>query len=187
MMIRKWPLDELDSVRGEQAEKASGMADAGDGVYALAAKFLERSADACASEGSCRKRCDRSDRPGRKAHLEKPLCMHPCRLGREPLAGRAVADERIRAREMARALPQRPCRQQPTIAKPALAIDDDDLAVARQAKMLQAIIADDHLHAGCDRCACGRDAVGADEDGATAATLQQKGLIADLAPVRIRA
>ena len=143
MMIRKWPLDELDSVRGEQAEKASGMADAGDGVYALAAKFLERSADACASEGSCRKRCDRSDRPGRKAHLEKPLCMHPCRLGREPLAGQAVADERIRAREMARALPQRPGRQQPTIAQPALAIDDDDFEVARQSKMLQAIIAED--------------------------------------------
>src|ERR1700727_2495354 len=62
----------------------------------------------------------------------------------------------------------------------AIAVDDDDFAIALQSIVLQPIVADDDVAAGIDQQLCRHGAIAPSRDRNTAAACQQDGLIADL-------
>jgi hypothetical protein len=97
---------------------------------------------------------------------------------RRPVA--AGDDDRLDGVESRAGFAQGSCWQQPAIAQAARAIDDRDLAVAGQSRVLQAIVADDHLRAtrlGKPGC---RHAICADHDHVHATPRMQHGFVTGL-------
>src|SRR6185437_1124820 len=85
------------------------------------------------------------------------------------------------------ALTQRPRRQHATITEPARAVDHENLAVAPQPQMLQAIIGEDDAHPARNQLPCRGNTVARNESHASRAPTENQRLIADLLPERVRA
>ena len=81
---------------------------------------------------------------------------------------------------------QRTGRQQPAIADAAAAVDHDDLAIARQTIVLQAVVRQNDLGAALDRAPRGRHAVGTGDDDRAGARRQQHRFVADFLPALSR-
>ena len=86
-----------------------------------------------------------------------------------------------------RRLAQRPGGQQQAVAETARAVDHGDLDIAREAVVLQAVVADDDVAFGMrgEQRARGCNAVAADPDRAAAAAREQHRLVAARARIAI--
>ena len=102
------------------------------------------------------------------------------------MLGGASDDDQVRARQLRERFAQRACGQHAAVAKAAGAIDHHQLAVARQAQVLQAVIRDHQVRAPGDECGHPCGPVRRHDRGTAAAPRQQHGFIPDFAPVGAR-
>ena len=169
MMIRKCMLGELDATRAQLAEEAPGITGAGHRVHVLAAEVFERLRR--------RPRIDAHGMLWPHRHDERALRQALQRW----MPGRPVHYQYVGARKARERLAQRARGQQAPITKSAHAVDDDDLAVARQTQMLQAVIGQDDIDAA-RQGARRRQTVGGNNGRTPCAPGDDHRLIPDLAP-----
>ncbi len=107
-------------------EEALRIADAGDGMHALAREIAQRA----------------PPRRIRQCHRRVATQAHGNFAG---LGRAAVADTKIHAGEPRHRFAQRSGRQQAAIAEAAFAVDHADFHIAVQPVMLQTVIGNDHI------------------------------------------
>ena len=174
-MIRQGVRHDLESCVAERREKRLRVAHGSDRVHALTGETREL--PSCTVEQVHRRarresrlHHARSARPQARATGRNAPGQHDC----------------VHALEPARRLPHRARRQQAPVTEFPRGVHDDDLVVARQAQVLQAVVADHDLRAFPLREARGRDAIGADHDHVRTAAGMQQRLVTDIKRVVAR-
>ena len=141
----------------------------------------------CALEALQRTRLAADERAGLsepRARLDRR--RRPAVIGRgDP--SRHDTTRRSACREPADRLAQRPRRQQLPIAEAATAVDHDDLAVARQPIVLQAVVRQNDPRAALDRTLRRCHAIRTGDDDRACAFRQQHRLVADFLGRRVAA
>ncbi len=154
MVVGEKMLDHLDPLATQGPEEAARIADSRNGMNALAAECIQRTGLTGAVHSARALRCH--------AHQQSGACIRVCGDAEGGVFGRSVENDQVDTQCPGRRLAQRACRQHPSVPKPPGAIEDDDLAVAGEPQMLQAIIGENDVDAVGDECLRGRYAITAD-------------------------